>query len=207
MAAPTTINQEYFCGSQAGLFIGDLWVDDIVQYDYNVSVSSQPIYGYGSTFHDQVINGRVDIQGSFVINFREPNYLWLIVQEHTKNWIKDYSLKKSTVVDPYSSATDYSSTQSRKANIDFFFKNRDASLAKDHLEKKLAPLVDVVSGDSEHMLSHPFTMKFEYGESGIFEQLEGVKIVATSKIIDSSGQPIKEVYRFVARKRTMNNIN
>lgn len=203
----STINTEYFSGSQASLFIGDLWVDDIVQYDYNISTTSQPIYGYGSTFHDQIINGRVTIQGSFVINFREPKYLWLIVQEHTKYWTKDFLKKNKTVTDPYSSATSFSDTQQRRANIDFFFKNRDAASAEAHIKKKTAPLEDVVDGSVEHMLSHPFTMKFEYGENGIYEQLEDVKIVASSKIVDSNGQPIKEVYRFIAKKRTTKSID
>ena len=210
----TTINTEYFAGSQAALFIGDIWVDDIVQYDYSTSINSTPIYGYGSVHFDQVINGQIVIQGTFAINFREPNYLFLIIQEHNKYLVKEFAKENPSVSgnaninDPYSGATSFSDTQAKRANIDFFFKNRDGKVATDHLQKKhkANKRLDPVRGDTEFLLSAPFTLKFEYGENGVYEQLEHVKILGTSKIIDSTGQPIKEVYRFVARKKTCSTI-
>ena len=76
------INDQYFSGAQASLFIGDTWVDDIVDINYRVMHNRQPVYGYGSQHFDFVPKGTILVQGEFTINFREPNYLWMILSRY-----------------------------------------------------------------------------------------------------------------------------
>jgi hypothetical protein len=42
---------------------------------YSVSNSQQPVYGYASTLYDAMLPGRTIVQGTFVVNYREPFYV------------------------------------------------------------------------------------------------------------------------------------
>lgn len=84
MANRYAMNDEYFTGSQTSIFIGDIWVDDIIDMQCSVGANSTPIYGYGSTFYDHAAQGRVLVQGSFTINFKEPNYLFAVLARYYK---------------------------------------------------------------------------------------------------------------------------
>lgn len=75
-------NIEYFSGSQAAIYIGDIWVDEITSFSYRVSNTKTPIYGYASELYDDVSKGRVLIQGEFTINFKEAGYLFLILNRY-----------------------------------------------------------------------------------------------------------------------------
>lgn len=71
---------EYFDASQAQLYIGDVWVDEVVALQYQCSQNKQPIYGYASQLYDDVAAGQVLVQGSFTINYKEQGYLWAILR-------------------------------------------------------------------------------------------------------------------------------
>ena len=73
-----TYPYDYFTGTTAKIFFGDVWVDDIISINYNVSQSKEPIYGYASQTFDAVARGVVIVQGSFSIAFKEMGYLNII---------------------------------------------------------------------------------------------------------------------------------
>lgn len=67
---------EYFCGANITLNLNDVIVDDIVGISYRVMDSAKPIYGYSSRLFDAVAPGQKLIQGTFVVNYRGPNYIY-----------------------------------------------------------------------------------------------------------------------------------
>ena len=69
---------DYYCGTNARVFFGDIWVDDIVTIQYNIKQDKEPIYGYASQTFDAVARGVILAQGSFTIAFKEMGYLNLI---------------------------------------------------------------------------------------------------------------------------------
>ena len=70
-----TYPYDYFCGTNARVFFGDIWVDDIVTIQYSVRQDKEPIYGYASQNFDAIARGVVIVQGSFTIAFKEMGYL------------------------------------------------------------------------------------------------------------------------------------
>lgn len=78
------LNTEYFSGSQASIFIGDVWVDEIIDWQCSLGANAVPIYGYGDTFWSHAAQGRVIVQGSFTINFKEPNYLFAVLARYQR---------------------------------------------------------------------------------------------------------------------------
>jgi len=73
-----TYKEDYFSGSQAKVYMGDIYVDDIVTIQYNTSQSKQPIYGYSSQNFDAVAMGTVIGNGTLTIAFKEVGYLNVI---------------------------------------------------------------------------------------------------------------------------------
>lgn len=79
----TNYDQTYFSGSQVGIFIGDLWVDDIYGLEFQVQAGMRPIYGYRSPNFDLLLRENEIVVGSFAMNFKESGFLWLILDRYT----------------------------------------------------------------------------------------------------------------------------
>jgi len=77
-------DMQYFSGSQAQVFFGDVWVDDVVQISYGIASNKRPIYGYASKYYDCVTAGNVLVSGSFAINFKETGYIPIILNNLMK---------------------------------------------------------------------------------------------------------------------------
>lgn len=71
---------DYYSDSQAMVYIGDVWVDDITSIHYTCSQQKTPIYGYASQLFDDTAAGHVIVQGEFSINFKEQGYLWAVLR-------------------------------------------------------------------------------------------------------------------------------
>ena len=72
---------QYFTGTQASLFVGDIWIDEVTNIQFHATQSILPIYGYASAFWDAVARGKVLVQGIFEINFIDNGYLYAVLSE------------------------------------------------------------------------------------------------------------------------------
>jgi hypothetical protein len=90
-------NQGYFSGSQAAVYIGDIWVDDINYIEWTLQQTRTPLYGYNDTLFRDVSKGQVIVQGSFRINFREAGYLFLILDRYRSIMKGETSLIKGGI--------------------------------------------------------------------------------------------------------------
>lgn len=73
-----TYKSDYFCGTQAKIYFGDIWVDDIITIQYSTNQNKTPIYGYASEHYDAVAPGTVLVEGQMTIAFKEVGYLNVI---------------------------------------------------------------------------------------------------------------------------------
>jgi len=69
-------------GAQVQLFLGDVWIDEMTSFSYNLIQSKTPLYGYASQFFDTTAAGRILVQGSLSINFKEQGYLWAVLRRY-----------------------------------------------------------------------------------------------------------------------------
>ena len=67
---------EYSCGANVSISMNDIETEEVVGITYTVLDSATPIYGYCSRLFDAVAPGQKIVQGSFVINYVEPNYIY-----------------------------------------------------------------------------------------------------------------------------------
>lgn len=202
------INEEYFSGSQASIFVGDIWVDDIVDWQCSVGANAMPIYGYGSTFYDRAVQGRVLVQGSLTINFREPNYLFAILARYRH--FSDLNLTEQTTKSPLLQDLKLQEIQyqdKRKSLDEFFYTPNKKTKWFDgpvyDTITKNNTLDSNISKDQNNFAIPEFDIKIGYGatidENTIGEKILGVKLVGKGKVIMANGEPIKETYNFFAR--------
>lgn len=225
MVANFKMNEEYFSGSQASIFLGDIWIDDIMDWQCSIGANATPIYGYGQTFFSHAAQGRVLVQGSFTINFKEPNYIFAALAKykvaptlngstHIPDFLRNSNTKELTYED------------SRKALDDFFyqgdkgdFTNRNLrnGLSKENIQgtvsnsiMKNSRLMNYdsyeyyESDDLVNDFAVPlFDIKIGYGtelnEDTVGEKIVGIKLIGKGKVISANGEPLKETYRFFAR--------
>ena len=72
----TNYGYEYFCGANVTVDVEGMPVLEVAGISYNIMDSAQPIYGYCSRLFDAVAPGQQIVQGSIVINFVNPDYLF-----------------------------------------------------------------------------------------------------------------------------------
>lgn len=72
------LNFEYYCGSQAQLYFGDVFIDECVYVGWNLSSAKIPIYGYSQRKYSTLAEGPIEVSGTFGLNFKENAYLYII---------------------------------------------------------------------------------------------------------------------------------
>jgi hypothetical protein len=73
---------DYFSGCDIRIFIGDLWVDDIITMQYSINSAKNPRYSYGDEYYKVVAKGNILVEGSFTIAYKEWNYLPSIIERY-----------------------------------------------------------------------------------------------------------------------------
>jgi hypothetical protein len=76
LAGATHYEYDHFSGSQITVMFGDVLVDNIVAIDFTVNQSKTPVYGYASQYYSFTSNGKVLVQGSLTVAFKEAGYLF-----------------------------------------------------------------------------------------------------------------------------------
>lgn len=66
---------KYFSGANVEIAFDGNKLIECAGISFNLSESQQPAYGYASTYYDLILPGKVIVQGSFVVNFTEKQYI------------------------------------------------------------------------------------------------------------------------------------
>jgi hypothetical protein len=202
------INTQYFSGTQASIFIGDVWVDDIFNLDYNMQQSKQPKFGYGSQHFDFVAKGIVMISGSFSLNFREPNYLWLILERYKKfNGKGPGGISRDTNEERKSNNINKAQTYAadKRDRFEDFFSIKNPKDAKNSLIEQSREFNGIVEDNNLENSNHiGFDILLGYGAelgpNSPGETLKDIQILGKAKTINADGRPIAETYSFIARR-------
>ena len=70
----------FYSGSQITVWFGNILIDDINSIQWVRTQNKMPIYGYASRNFDSIASGVVLVQGNFVVNFRQQNYMSFIMK-------------------------------------------------------------------------------------------------------------------------------
>jgi len=72
---PPKYDDFYPAGTQAKVFFGSVWVDDLVSIQWDAVEQKAPLYGYNSDLFDGVAAGTKIVQGVLTIAFKKAGYI------------------------------------------------------------------------------------------------------------------------------------
>lgn len=65
----------FFDGADVKIYLGDVWLDDIVSITFAIQEQVKPLKGYGSRTFKQVSRGSRIVMGRFAVAFREAGWI------------------------------------------------------------------------------------------------------------------------------------
>ena len=214
---------QYYSGAQAQIYFGDILIDEIVQFQYTTATNKMPIYGYASELFDTVASGNLLVQGSFVINFVEAGYLAIIAaaiadrsfgrkaigrrsyekRNAATGEVLSETLRETSILTPGSYLGNQALNQVRGlGNKEFRALARELNVNKIGQNNK--PL-----GEAGHTtrfdLMAPFDIYAIFGDytdpnaDHTVRKLKNVYLTGQGQTITVSGEPVGEMYNFIAR--------
>jgi hypothetical protein len=78
-------NYSYYSGANVSIYVNNKELLECAGISFSYQNSRQPIYGYNSTLFDAMLPGREIIQGNFLINYVETNYLLSLLNIEDNN--------------------------------------------------------------------------------------------------------------------------
>lgn len=111
-------NSTYWSGLDANVFIGDIFVEEIVQVQYQIVEQVTPYYGYANYTAQRMHRGQRVISGSFLLNFKQSGYLFSLINTLTTDRLDAANVPLST--DPVAPEQNFSPAKNTLINsIDF----------------------------------------------------------------------------------------
>ena len=186
---------EYYTGAQVALYISNVMVDEMVSIGINVVQNLVPRYHYTDKWPRRILHGQGIVQGELAINYKHPAYLQLYLKNSDEN----------TDV----SSEDFNSAAYDKTVVDFSRAVNEAAYDKENpdYEEMFSNLSSAPSLYTS-LDSNDFSLdSYGYcdlkllfgGERAITRVIKGVKFAGPRISITYEGQPILEVYQFLAR--------
>ena len=89
---------DWFSGSQIGIMIGDVLIDNAVALSFNVEQTKTPVFGYANQYYTFVADGHVMVSGTLTIAFKETGYLlWPMQRFQERNVSQVYTSPRYSV--------------------------------------------------------------------------------------------------------------
>ena len=162
--------KRYFSQLDTEVYFGAVQIDEMVAIDFTIAEPKLPIYGYNSFYPNRIVSGRRTLQGTFAINFTNTMYLLNILN----------SIDDSVMANDYEALVyrcpEEDSTGLGIGNSAIFNKMFDITLSYGY-------------GKTEGMQTY----------NSCFQTLVGVQIVDYRQALDTEGNPILDMYSFIAK--------
>lgn len=211
LANPSTYDpyeRGYRSGAQASIFVGPIWVEEVVSFSIQTQSSDVPTYAYCNPYYDNILLGRYQVTGQLAVAYTEPDYLLRIINKAASTSIQEEELanliesRKSIFLDTVlyrmlaeealssddksilEVASEYATNYVNKITREI----ETRSLNLGGTERERAFEVTIITGDL-------------YRQSQSIEIYEGVKIIGTGKTLTMDDNSLIEMYQFIGRKK------
>ncbi len=188
-------------GAQISVYFGThTLVDDATAIQFALTQSKKPVYGYHSQYFDAVAKGVVIVHGRLFVNFIHQGYLRLLMKHaHDPEFLDKYETNATRAQrDAKSSFADYDGVpQSQEALVKY--------IKKEAYNRQQREIQDAGLSRPDELRSVDIRIKYS-AESEFdnipFKTLSDVHFIGESQEIQISGQPVQEMYEFIAKKVT-----
>lgn len=222
----------YYSGSDVRVYFGDTWIDEIVEVNFSLQEQVAPIYGYGSHTFDAAARGNRIVVGEFVVNFKEVGYLHAVLDWLSSEMVNDkewFSLEEFNAdmlnesgeaigrgynLPPEKVIANFNTLAEQLENS--IWGNAEDEAVADFTDSRTKESYFYGQNNAKNKLirDHGFNVLITYGgacQSGrnsdsfkTVQSIVGVQLTGLSQRVDPSGNPVQEVYSFIAKDITGN---
>jgi hypothetical protein len=179
-------NVKYFSSIDAEIYFGDLFVDDVTEITFQLQQNTMPLFGYNSYVYDDIALGSRIIQGQFAVNFTKAGYMYEILETLYKS--QTTSAKKLLTVPGQNEFT--------LADLNRYTDNNAADPIANQVRK---PLWDCRFNIVMSYGNYGSKNSTSHAANSTLIVLDGVQLTGCSQQLDINGNPVLEVYSFMAR--------
>lgn len=222
--APNTLQGTYFTMTQARMYIGGLFIDELNGLQFALQDNKIPIYGYASRFFDALGQGKSLVQGQFTINFISEGYLYLVLKQYqtmqiqgdvpTNQAAKQAQANLTSLVNALQNP-DPAWTPDMIATAKAQIQSYAASLGPDAVnaarqgigaaqQQQIGNTLGLPGGDYPNAIytDVSFDIILQYTGAGrtVTRRLEQCTLISNESIMDHSGTPILDSYGFISRR-------
>lgn len=161
--------KRYFSSLDSEIYIGETYIDTIVNITWSVEQAVMPIFGYNSYVFDDLAVGARQVSGSFVINFTKSRFLYDILKNVS-------GVSRSSLYTP--------SDLNDNSKLEW-----SSTFAKEHTS----------AWNRNFNIRIGYGDQTKGGTDTSLTQLHCVQITGCQQVIGIDGAPIGEVYSFIAK--------
>lgn len=223
--APNIVQGKYFTMTQARMYIGNLFIDELNSIQFALQDNQIPIYGYASRDFDALAQGKALVQGQLTINFISEGYLYTALNAYTdfvgqppvppNNTTAQQQQRMNTLVAGLTSPALTDNTAAITAakqevlnlaatpNGQALLKNAKA-LQSQLNDNQQNDLLGLAGGDYPNAVYQniPFDIVINFQGAGrtVTRRLESCTLISNETVLDHNGSPILDSYGFIARR-------
>ena len=86
-------DEGYVSGSSISIFVGPIWVDEVVSLRLSSASAKKPVYSYSSPYYNRLLVGNYSVAGSLGIAYKESDYFMKCLAQ-AQNAGSDLELKQ-----------------------------------------------------------------------------------------------------------------
>lgn len=226
--APNIVQGKYFTMTQARLYIGTLFIDELNSVQFTLQDNQIPIYGYASRDFDALAQGKALVQGQLTINFISEGYLYTALNAYAENVGQPPAavggtakvaaqqqarmntlvtgLNSSSLIDNTAAITtakqevlNLAATSNGKTLL-----NNAKTLNIQNNDVEQNNLLGLAGGDYPNAVYQniPFDIVINFQGAGrtVTRRLESCSLISNETVMDHNGSPILDSYGFIARR-------
>lgn len=164
----------YYSSIDAEIYFGNIYIDEVTNITWSVQQQAMPIYGYNSYCFDDIAVGSRLIQGQFAVNFTKAGYLKDLQNDSQFTKIARKLYGQDNAADSY-----FTQDYRRRLNMPIWDKG-----------------FDIVVGFGDQGKT---TNSLESNMYKTYAILDCCQLTGSMVQLDYNGEPIQEVYTFIAR--------
>lgn len=198
---------KYFTPTQAFMYVGGLYIDELNGFQYTLQSNRIPIFGYSSRRMDAVGKGKSLVQGQFTINFISEGYLYTVLDQYGQLTVNPQAADEQAALNIQQQITALQSSDPNSA-----VQSQIASL-KQQLLQLLAnnsSIPSVLSNaqnssgsqdydPTNHDTPFDIVMQFEGGGRTVTRTLKGCVITSNEQVLGDNDTTVLDAYGFIAR--------
>lgn len=223
LPAPVSVAPGYYTATQCRLYINDIFIDELVSFQFVNSVNYQPLFGYGSRFAAAFAKGRALVQGQITLNYIHDRYLYAVLRQAREQVESSVKFEENKSDKPQQVDSDQLfQLLKQEEQLRTLPATPENQTALQLTQASLAPLLQQVSSDvvddvverrragqspgsfrNVCYLPNTFRMKLVVGfdEAPTTREFEACKLISNEMIVDQkSGESLFESYGFIARR-------